>query len=232
MGRAKRADVAGHCYHILNRANLCATIFEKDAGYEAFEKILDEALERFKIELFAYCLMPNHDHLLVRPGEDGEMGRFGHYLGLTHTQRYYTQRYHAHYNTAGMGHVYQGRFKSFPVQSDEHFLTVARYVERNAYAAELCERPEGWKFGNLHHWQQKTKAFSQRISSWPIRRTPNWDQVVATNFSEPERDRLNGSVKRGVPLGNETWVAHIARTFDLESTRSPRGRPRKQSASK
>ena len=226
VGRPKRADAAGHCYHMLNRANLRATIFEKDADYEAFEKILAEALERFKIELFAYCLMPNHYHLLVRPGEDG-IGRFGHNVGLTHTQRY-----HAHYKTAGMGHVYQGRFKSFPVQSDEHFLTVARYVERNAYAAELCERPEDWKFGSLHHWQQKTKAFSQRISSWPIRRTPNWVQIVATDFSEPERDRLGWSVKRGVPFGNETWVEHIARTFDLESTMRPRGRPRKKSESK
>jgi len=208
---------------MLNRANLGATIFEKDADYEAFEKILDEALERFKIELFAYCLMPNHYHLLVRPGEDGEMGRFGHYIGLTHTQRH-----HAHYKTTGMGHLYQGRFKSFPVQSDEHFLSVARYVERNAFAAELCNRPEDWGFGSLHHWQRKTRIFSQRISSWPIRRTSNWIQLVATDFSKLERDQLDLSVKRGVPFGNETWVEHIARTFDLESTMRPRGRPRKK----
>ena len=223
MGRPKRADAAGHCYHMLNRSNLRATIFEKDADYEAFEKILDEALERFKIELFAYCLMPNHYHLLVRPGEDREMGRFGHYIGLTHTQRY-----HAHYKTTGMGHLYQGRFKSFPVQSDEHLLTVARYVERNAYAAELWTRPEDWKFGSLHHWQQKTKAFTQRISSWPIRRTPNCVQLVAADFSKSERDQLGWSVKRGVPFGNETWVEHIARNFDLESAMRPRGRPRKK----
>jgi putative transposase len=223
MGRPKRADAAAHCYHMLNRANLRATIFDKDADYEAFEKILDEALERFNVELFAYCLMPNHYHLLVRPGVDGEMGRFGHYIGLTHTQRY-----HAHYKTTGLGHVYQGRFKSFPVQSDEHFLTVARYVERNAFAAELCDRPEDWNFGSLYHWHQKTKAFSQRVSSWPIRRTPNWIQLVETDFSEPERKQLDWSVKRGVPFGNETWVEHIARTFDLESTMRPRGRPKKK----
>ncbi len=124
------------CPSAFNRANLRATTFEKDADYEAFEKILDEALERFKIELFAYCLMPNHYHFLVRPGEDGEMGRFGHYIGLTHTHRH-----HAHYKTTGMGHLYQCRFKSFPVQSDERFLAIARYVERNAFAAELCNRP-------------------------------------------------------------------------------------------
>lgn len=222
MGRPKRADAAGHCYHMLNRANLRATIFEKDADYLAFENVLDEALERFKVELFAYCLMPNHYHLLVRPGLDGEMGRFGHYIGLTHTQRY-----HAHYKTTGMGHLYQGRFKSFPVQSDEHFLTVARYVERNAYAAKQCRRPEDWEFGSLHHWHHKTRLFTQRISSWPVRRTSNWAELAATDFSQQEREQLDWSVKRGVPFGNETWVEHIARTFDLESTMRPQGRPKK-----
>ena len=85
MGRPKRADAAGHCYHMLNRANLRATIFHKPADFEAFEKILDEALDQFEIDLFAYCLMPNHYHLLVRPRADGTMPRFGQYIGLTHT---------------------------------------------------------------------------------------------------------------------------------------------------
>ncbi|TWT67132.1 transposase [Allorhodopirellula solitaria] len=227
MGRPKRADASGHCYHMLNRANLRATIFEKEADYEAFEKIIDEGIERFEIDLFAYCVMPNHYHLLVRPGKDGEMGRFGHYIGLTHTQRY-----HAHYKTTGLGHLYQGRFKSFPVQTDEHFLTVARYVERNAFAAKLCKRPEDWRFGSLHHWQTKSKSCSKRISGWPIRRTANWVQHVATEFSTMEREQLDWSVKRGVPFGNETWVEHIARTFDLESTMRPRGRPKKISVAK
>jgi putative transposase len=107
-------------------------------------------------------------------------------------------------------------------------LVVARYVERNAYAAELCERPGDWMFGSLHHWQQKTSVFSKRISSWPIRRATNWLQFVARDFSQPEREQLDWSVKRGVPFGSEAWVEHIARTFDLESTMRPRGRPRKK----
>ncbi|MFG0262854.1 MAG: transposase, partial [Novipirellula sp. JB048] len=210
-------------YHMLNRANLRATIFKKEADYEAFETIIDEALGRFKIELFAYCLMPNHYHLLVRPHENGEMGRLGHYIGLTHTQRY-----HAHYSMTGMGHLYQGRFKSFPVQSDEHFLSVARYVERNAYAAGLCDRPESWRFGSLYHWHHKTKIFSQRVSPWPVRRTPHWTEHAALEFNNQEREQLDWSVKRGVPFGEQGWVEHIARTFDLESTIRPRGRPRKR----
>ena len=135
MGRAKRADEAGAIYHMLNRANRRATIFHKDADYEAFEQIIAEALDRVQLKLFAFCLMPNHWHLVVSPQVDGEMSRFGQWLTLTHTQRY-----NAHYQTTGEGHLYQGRYKSFPVQSDEHFLSVCRYVERNAFAADLCEQ--------------------------------------------------------------------------------------------
>ena len=129
-GRPKRADEANCIYHMLNRANRRVAIFEKDADYETLERVLSEAVERFQIDLFSYCLMPNHWHLCVRPKVDGEMSRFAHWLTLTHTQRH-----NAHYGTTGEGHLYQGRFKSFPVQSDEHFLKVCRYVERNAFSA-------------------------------------------------------------------------------------------------
>ena len=151
MGRPPRADEANGIYHMLNRANRREPFFLKTEDYEAFERILAAAVARSRIKFFAYCLMPNHWHLVVRPEVDGEMGRFGQWLGLTHTQRY-----HAHYDTAGEGHLYQGRFKSFPVQDGDHFLTVCRYVERNAYTAELCESPDQWRFGSLWRWAHGT----------------------------------------------------------------------------
>ena len=88
--------------------------------------------------------MPNHFHLVVRPSGDGDLSRFMRWLTMTHTQRW-----HAHHHSAGSGHLYQGRFKSFPVQSDEHFYTVCRYVERNALRAGLVERAEQWRWGSL-----------------------------------------------------------------------------------
>jgi len=223
MGRSKRADVAGHCYHMLNRANLRETIFRKPEDYDAFEKNLCEAIDRFDVRIFSYCIMPNHWHFVVSPGLDGEMGRFGHWVGLTHTQRH-----HAHYRTAGMGHLYQGRYKSFPVQSNEHFLTVCRYTERNAFHAELCTSPELWKWGSLHHWSQRTPIGNKLLSPWPIPRRPNWIGWVTTDFSKQELEQLHWSVKRGVPFGDGTWVEHIVRKYDLESTMRPRGRPKKQ----
>ena len=149
MGRPKRAADGGLVYHVLNRANARMTIFEKPEDYAAFEQVLEEAVARTKMRLLAYCVMPNHWHMVVWPEADGELSRFTGWLTLTHTQRW-----HAHRHSTGSGHVYQGRFKSFPVQDDEHFFTVCRYVERNALRANLVRRAEEWRWGSLHRWQQ------------------------------------------------------------------------------
>jgi putative transposase len=85
MPRSPRADEAFGTYHALNRGNLRATIFHNESDYLAFEKILSEGLERYKVELLSYQLMPNHDHLVVRPLVDGEMSRFMKWVGGTHT---------------------------------------------------------------------------------------------------------------------------------------------------
>jgi REP element-mobilizing transposase RayT len=111
MGRPKRADEGGLIHYVLNRANARMTIFAKDGDYEAFELVLEEAVDRTQTRLLAYCVMPNHWHLIVWPHQDGEVSRFVGWLTLTHTQRW-----HAHRHTRGSGHVYQGPFKSFPVQ--------------------------------------------------------------------------------------------------------------------
>jgi REP element-mobilizing transposase RayT len=98
MGRAKRAADGGLIYHVLNRGNARMTIFEKDGDYEAFECILEQAVERYGTEILAWCLMPNHWHLVVKPHEDGELSQFVGWLTLTHTQRW-----HAHYQNPGSG---------------------------------------------------------------------------------------------------------------------------------
>src|SRR5947199_244179 len=93
MGRPLRASLGGYVYHVLNRGNGRCTIFEKDGDYAAFERVLEQALERVAgMRLLAYCLMPNHWHLVLRPRADGELSAFGHWLTLTHTQRW-----HAHH---------------------------------------------------------------------------------------------------------------------------------------
>ena len=221
MGRSKRADEAGGIYHMPNRGNRRATIFHKVADYEAFEGILEEALERVELSLYSYCLMPNHWHLVVSPQKDGEMGRFGQWLCLTHTQRH-----HAHYHTTGEGHLYQGRFKSFPAQCDEHFLTLCRYVERNAFAGGLCFEPDQWRFGSLWRWCHGARQERALLSTWPIPRPANWEDRVRSELSPKVLQQIRWCVRRGCPFGDARWVETTARRLGLESTLRPRGRPR------
>ncbi len=197
-------------------------IFEKRADYEAFERVLEEAVDRSDVELFSYCLMPNHWHLVLRSTVDGAMSRFCQWLSLTHTQRY-----NVHYGTVGEGHLYQGRYKSFPVQDDEHFLSVCRYVERNAYTAELCDSPDEWRWGSLYRWKHGTSKEKLLLSAWPLPRKSSWCEWVAMPLSDREIKRLQWSMQRGAPFGEETWNESIARRYNLEMTMRPRGRPKK-----
>lgn len=222
MGRAPRVDEANGIYHMLNRGNRREPLFHKPGDYEAFERIMAEAIERTQIKLYAYCLMPNHWHMVVSPEVDGEMGRFGQWLNLTHTQRH-----HAHYGTAGDGHLYQGRFKSFPVQDDDHFFAVCRYVERNAFTAGLCDAPDLWRFGSLWRWAHGTAVDKSLLAAWPIPRRPNWIEYVASPLTDKERQKMQRSIARGVPYGDDEWVSSTAKRLGLEATLRDRGRPRK-----
>jgi len=136
MPRRARLATGGLVYHVLNRGNARATLFEDEGDYAAFERVLGEALGRTPLELFAWCLMPNHWHMVLRPAKGEDLPQFMRWLSVTHTQRW-----HAHHHTSGTGHLYQGRYKSFPVQDDLHFLIVCRYVQRNALRAGLVIGP-------------------------------------------------------------------------------------------
>ena len=222
MGRAKRAAVGGLIYHVLNRANARLPIYEKDEDYEAFERILEQAIERTGTRLLSYCLMPNHWHLVVQPIENGELSKFTGWLTLTHTQRW-----HAHRHSTGQGHVYQGRFKSFPIQDDHHFITVCRYVERNALRANLVSKAEEWRWSSLWRWAIGTAKDKQLLSAWPVRRTANWIEYVNEPQSDLELTAIRRSVNRGCPMGDESWSRKIVARLGLESTLRPHGRPKK-----
>ncbi len=224
MPRSPRADEAGGLYHTLNRGNLRADIFKKEADYAAFEQILHEGLQLYDIELYSYQLMSNHYHLVLRPLADGEMSRFMGWVSGTHTMRY-----HAHYDTSGQGHVYQQRYKSFPIQDDEHFLVVCRYVERNALRAGLVDRAEDWRWGSLWRWLKKPEPDPKLLSAWPLPRLPSWVARVNEPLTKGELDAVRLCAHRGRPLGDDKWVKSIAQRLNLESTIRPRGRPRVKS---
>jgi putative transposase len=138
MPRRPRLTTGGLAYHVLNRRAGRLPLFEKSADYAAFEKILQEAVARTRIRIATYCLMPNHWHLLLWPRQDGELSDVLRWITVTHSQRW-----HAHRHTAGTGPVYQGRFKSFPVQTDEHFLVEGKKRGRESFLDGLLRRRSG-----------------------------------------------------------------------------------------
>ena len=138
----------------------------------------------------------------------------------------HTLRYHAHHQTRGFGHLYQGPFKSFPVQDDSHFLTVCRYVERNALRAKMVKRAENWEFGSLYRWHHKHDRDPAVLSSWPIRRPPGWTARVNEALSQRELETIQTCTSRGRPYGCDEWIEETCERAGTWSSIRPRGRPR------
>jgi putative transposase len=207
---------------VLNRAVARLPLFEKRQDYEAFERVLEQAWEREPLPIFAWVVMPNHWHFVVRPNSDTQVTDF--FRWLTHT---HTMRWHAHHETGGTGHLYQGRFKAFPIQEDEHLLAVLRYVERNPLRANLCPAAEQWPWGSA--WRSVNgDAESRRIlAEWPIQRSRQWRSYVNKPQSEAELEAIRHSVNKGSPYGSPHWVSQAAVRLKLQHTLRPRGRPRK-----
>jgi putative transposase len=132
LPRRPREATGGLVYHVLNRGVGRMTVFESDGDYAAFLRTVDEVQRRVPTRVMAYCLMPNHWHLVLWPEADGQLSEFLRLLTVTRTQRW-----HAFHKTSGTGALYQGRFKSFPVQDGGKLFSACRYVERNALRAGL-----------------------------------------------------------------------------------------------
>ncbi len=227
MPKRKRSIVGGMPYHVLNRGNGRATLFEKDADYEAFGRVLVKAHQREPLRILSYCLMPNHWHMIVWPkrGSGEQVSEFLHWLTVTHTQRW-----HAHHHTAGTGHLYQGRFKSFPIQRTGRLLDALRYVERNPLRANLVARAEDWRWSSLWQRRRPDRAWPLPLADWPVVRPDNWIAIVNQPQSEAELEALRASVNRGRPYGESDWQRSMANRLGLASTLRPRGRPRKKAS--
>ena len=202
-------------------------LFEKPADYQAFERVLSETRDQSPMRICAYSLMPNHWHLLLWPQHDGELASFMQRLTITHVRRWQEHR-----GYAGLGHVYQGRYKSFPVESDEHFWVVARYVERNALRAQLVLRAEEWRWSSLWRRCHGTADERSLLVLWPIESPPDWVERVNQTDDERELESLRQSVQRGRPFGEQDWQKRIAKRLGLESAYRSSGRPRKMGRSK
>ena len=223
MARKPRYAPGGIAYHVMNRTWGKIELFQDDADYEAFQRVLAEAAKRDpSVRLCAYCLMPNHFHLVLWPKADGTLSRFMQWLSMTHAQRW-----HAHRHTGGRGHLYQSRFKSFPIQQDEHFLSVCRYVERNPLRARKVERAQDWR------WSSSRRGPPGRrrpcTTCWPTGPSSDRDWTARVNRPQDSKElaALHVARDRGRPYGDERWSVKTAARLGIQSALQPIGRPPK-----
>lgn len=218
MPRVPRVDVGGYTYHVLNRATARARIFHDNEDYQTFQNILFNAVHKFSIEIYSYCIMPNHWHIVFHTNEDGVLAKAMQWITVNHTQQW-----HSRYKTAGSGHIYQGRYKSFIVASDSYLLRLCKYVERNPLTAKLVVNAEDWKWSSL--WI-RIHGGHNILSVIPID-VPK-DYLSWINKDDAiEKNLIEISIKRSRPLGNEKWITEIVEKFKLEVTLRSRGGQRR-----
>ncbi len=210
MPRIPRGTIDGLVVHVLNRGNARSTVFPARSDYGAFLSLLEEGKERFDVELYALALLPNHFHAVLRPSSSRELSELMQWW-LTSQVR----RHHRIYG--GSGHVWQGRFKSFPVQSDEHLLTVLRYVLLNPVRAGLAADPFEWPWTTLAH--------SGLVDPWPVRPPGSIRSWLADAIPAGEMARLRRCIAKRTPYGTPGWTEQVARDGGLESTLRCPGRP-------
>jgi len=209
-------------FHVLNRAVGRGRLFRRDGDYAAFLRVVEEVHRRLPTRILAFCAMPNHWHFVLWPRQDGELSEFMRLLTVTHTQRW-----HAHRHTAGTGPLYQGRFKSFPIERDEHLLAVCRYVERNPMRAGLVAAAELWRWGSLRTREHVPRTpWLMPWADCPVERPARWVQYVNRPQTAAEEAAIAEAIKRGRPYGAASWQKAVATKLRLESTMNPRGRPR------
>jgi putative transposase len=219
MPRTARASKANYCYHVINRANARSEVFHKVDDFAAFVELMELANQRIAMRVLGYCLMPDHFHLVLWPRQDGDLSRWMQWL-LTSQVR----RYHSHYKSSG--HIWQGRFRAFPIQEDEHLSTVLRFVEQNPLRANLAEKAQNWPWSSLYGLARSRPEPLLQLHG-PMPRGADWVRGINRRMPEAQLTAMRHAIARGCPYGSDEWATETARDLGLESSMRPRGRPKK-----
>jgi len=217
MPRIARGLADGKIYHVLNRGNAKQEVFHYKEDYSDFMRLLKEAKERFSI-ILAYCLMPNHFHLVVQPTQGNQLSKGMQWLMTSHVRRY-------HKSNGPSGHIWEGRFKSFLVQEDEHLITVLRYLEGNPVRAGLAASAREWAWSSHRERIGEIPPFV--LDPLPLGIPQDWTGYTDRALSASDLNKLRTAVKRQSPFGDPIWQIEIGEKLNLLSTLRPQGRPRK-----
>ncbi len=214
--------VPGVPHHVTQRGNRGLETFFSEADYQAYVEFMAEHCGRAGTEVWAYCLMPNHVHLVLVPSHEDGLRQA---LGEAH--RRYTRRINARQGWAG--HLWQERFHSFPLD-EPHLAAVGRYVEQNPVRAGLAGRAEDWAWSSARaHLAANDDAL---VRAAPLlERYPDWPAYLGAATQETTLETLRGHGRTGRPLGSETFVARLETMLGRRLGPGRPGRPRKAPAS-
>src|SRR6266566_772633 len=193
MPRSSRNAAGGIVYHALNRGNARMRIFHKPQDYDAFLQLMIDAKKRVDMRVLGFCLMPNHWHMILWPRNDGDLSAYLAWIANTHVRRW-----QLHHDKVGHGHLYQGRFKSFPIEQDLHLLTALRYVEANARRAGLVEKAQDWPNSSL--FLRLNAPQSRLLDPWPVPQPRHWLDLVNEPIPKPQVEPLHTSIARNRPF--------------------------------
>jgi putative transposase len=156
--------------HVLNRGNDRRTLFKHAHDYEDFLELMRHAASHDPLRILAYVLMPNHWHMVVWPESATQLSQYMQRLGTAHAARWRQRS-----GSNGEGHVYQGRYHAFVVESEQRYLNVVRYVEANPLRAGLVATAAAWRWSSL---TERATATAPLVVEGPVPLPPNWPQQV------------------------------------------------------
>ena len=227
MPRPLRITVPNFPFHILNRGNNRQVVFREEEDFVYFLKLLKRYKKELKFKLYHFCLMPNHSHFMIEPTIEGSLSKIMLKLTLAYTW-YFNKKYR------GVGHVWQGRYKSSLLDKEDYFIWCGLYNELNPTRAKLVERPEDWPWSSFRFY-----AFGEidplmaelidmdpyylELGSGPQERQKqyreNMEGVMKEEFLKNIREKLDEGV-----FGRSNFVEEMKKKFKIKSLR-PKGRP-------
>ena len=205
MARLARIVVPGVAHHVMQRGNRRQPVFFGDDDYAAYRALVTDACAAKDVRCLAWCLMPNHVHLiLVPPDPDGLRG------ALAEAHRRYSRRVNAAHDWTG--YLWQGRFASYPMD-DAHLLAAIRCVELNPVKAKLVAHAEDWRWSSAAaHVTGKADGLTDLAGTAGLHR--NWRAMLrhgleAGDVSAAEEAAIEARIRTGRPLGDEGFVERL-----------------------
>lgn len=226
MGRSTRINAPNILFHVINRGNGRNEVFHTKQDYSEYLELVELYKKKFPVKLYHYVLMSNHIHFLIEPLEENVLSRFMQGVTLAHTRRF-----NLRYNS--VGHVWQGRFKAIPIQTDAYFLQCGRYIELNPVRANIVQHPSNYFWSSYHFYA--TGKPNPLLASYPfydeLSRTEEGRQDRYKSFVEEElqniekKESLRFSEQQ--VYGSTTFIETLKDKYGFKLLRSTTGRPQK-----